>query len=269
MAANDALTAELSRTRPRAAGRLVSRVGDFVSHYVVYLVAPLATTLIPRSVESARVNAEIVVFDGFDELDAIAPYEVLANACRFAGEGSVRLVSLDGVGVTASGSSSTARAPNGEREPTVTASHGLRVEVDGTLGGSDPGLVVVPGGGWNDRDSPGAWTEAECGRLPAALADLSDVTLASVCTGGMLLARAGLLDSVPAVTHHSALEDLRETADVRDARVVDAGHLLTAGGITAGLDLAFHLVAREFGDELAERVAREMEYEPSDDVLVV
>lgn len=195
-------------------------------------------------------DVEIVVFEGFDELDAIAPYEVLANACRFADEGSVRLVSLGGEG--------------------VTASHGLRVGVDGGLGDSNPGFVVVPGGGWNDRDSPGAWTEAEDGRLPAALAELSGVTLASVCTGGMLLAEAGLLDGVPAVTHHSALDDLRETgADVRDARVVDAGGVLTAGGITSGLDLAFHLVAREFDAEIARLVAREMEYEPSDDVLVV
>lgn len=213
-------------------------------------------------------DAEIVVFEGFDELDAIGPYEVLANACRFAGEGSVRLVALDGESVAASGSPSGTRAP-GEREPMVTASHGLRVGVDGVLGDSNPDLVVVPGGGWNDRDSPGAWTEAEDGRLPAALAD-QDATLASVCTGGMLLAEAGLLDGVPSVTHHSAVDDLRETgADVRDARVVDAGRILTAGGVTSGLDLAFHLVIREFGDEIAERVAREMEYEPSDDVLVV
>lgn len=195
-------------------------------------------------------DVEIVVFDGFDELDAIGPYEILAHACRFAGEGSVRLVSLDGDG--------------------VTASHGLRVAVDGHFGDSTPEVVVVPGGGWNDRDSPGAWTEAEDGTLPAALAELSGVTFASVCTGGMLLAEAGYLDGVPAVTHHSALEDLRATgADVRDVRVVDAGDVLTAGGVTSGLDLAFHLVAREFGEEIAERVAREVEYEPSDDVLVV
>ncbi|WP_255198045.1 DJ-1/PfpI family protein [Halorarius litoreus] len=194
-------------------------------------------------------DVEIVVFEGFDELDAIGPYEVLANACRFAGEGSVRLVSLDGKG--------------------VTASHGLRVGVDGRFGDATPGFVVVPGGGWNDRDRPGAWSEAESGRLPTALAD-SEAVLASVCTGGMLLAEAGVLADVPAVTHHSALDDLRAAgADVRDARVVDAGHVLTAGGVTAGLDLAFHLVAREFDDEIAERVAREMEYDPSDDVVVV
>ncbi|WP_255151869.1 DJ-1/PfpI family protein [Halorarius halobius] len=195
-------------------------------------------------------DAEIVVYEGFDELDAVAPYEVWANACRFAGAGTARLVSLDGTG--------------------VHASHGLRVGVDGRFGASTPEVVVVPGGGWNARDSPGAWREAEDGRLPDALAGLPEgTTLASVCTGGMLLATAGLLDGVPATTHHSALDDLRAYADAREARVVDAGDVLTAGGVTSGLDLAFHLVARAFGDGVAERVAREMEYEPSDDVLVV
>lgn len=134
-----------------------------------------------------------------------------------------------------------------------------RVEIDGDSG-SDPGLLVVPGGGWNDRDRPGAWSEARDRGLPSAFAALFDagVTIASVCTGGMLLAEAGLLEGRPAVTHASALDDLRESgADVRDARVVDAGSILTTGGVTAGLDLAVHLVARE------------MEFEPSDDVLVV
>lgn len=196
-------------------------------------------------------DVEIVLFEGFDELDAIGPYEVFANANRFGGDCSVRLV--------ARGNS------------VVEASHGLRVETDGELGRSDPDLVVVPGGGWNDRDSVGAWAEARDGRLPSALADRSAAgsTIASVCTGGMLLAEAGLLDGVPAVTHASALDDLRESgADVRDARIVDAGKILSAGGVTAGLDLAFHVVAREFGREVADRVASEMEFEPSDDVLV-
>jgi transcriptional regulator GlxA family with amidase domain len=93
--------------------------------------------------------------------------------------------------------------------------------------------------------------------------------LASVCTGGILLAHAGVLDDRPATTHASALEDLREFADVRDARVVDTGDVLSAGGVTSGLDLAFHVVRREFGEDVAERVAQEMEYQSSDDVLVV
>jgi len=127
-----------------------------------------------------------------------------------------------------------------------------------------PDIVVVPGGGWNDRDAPGAWTEAERGAIPAALADLHDAgtTIAAVCTGGMLLARAGLLDGRPAVTHAGALDDLRETgAEVVDARYVDDGDVLTAGGITSGLDLALHLIERLAGAETADAVATHMEYE--------
>jgi transcriptional regulator GlxA family with amidase domain len=133
----------------------------------------------------------------------------------------------------------------------------------------DPDIVLVPGGGWNDRDSPGAWTEAERGVIPDAVDSLyaDGVTVAGVCTGGMLLARAGLTDGRPAVTHAGALDDLRETAaTVVEARVVDDGDLLTAGGVTSGLDLAFHLVEREFGAAIAETVRREMEYEPRDAV---
>jgi transcriptional regulator GlxA family with amidase domain len=81
----------------------------------------------------------------------------------------------------------------------------------------------------------------------------------------MLLARAGILDGRPAVTHHSALADLADSgADVRDARFVDDGDVLTAGGVTSGIDLALHLVEREFGPAVADRVAREIEYDRRD-----
>ena len=199
-------------------------------------------------------NVEIVLYEGFDELDAVGPYEVLANGFRYAdSEGRVQMVTRDG-------------------RDAVTASHGLRVGADGRLGDGDPDLVVVPGGGWSDHDSPGARAEYDDGRLPTRLAELYDagVSLASVCTGGMLVAKPGLFEDRPAITHASALDDLAAAgADVRDVRVVDTGDLLSAGGVTSGLDLAFHLVEREFGAEVADRVAREMEYEPNDDVLVV
>lgn len=91
--------------------------------------------------------------------------------------------------------------------------------------------------------------------------------MASVCIGGMLLAHAGLTDGRPAVTHHGALADLRDTgAEVVEARVVDDGDLVTAGGVTAGIDLALHLVGREVSPDVAERVATEMEYEPDGEV---
>ncbi len=185
---------------------------------------------------------EIVVFDGFDELDAIGPFEVLRNAAQAVEGLDVRLVGLDGPG-------------------DVVASHGLRLVVDHGLS-DDADLDVVPGGGWHDRAPQGARFEAERGTLPRRLAELRahGARLASVCTGGMLLAAAGITDGRPATTHHGAIDDLRASgADVKDARVVDDGDLITSGGVTSGLDMALHLVEREWGERLADGIAQEME----------
>lgn len=187
-------------------------------------------------------SVAIVIYEGFDELDAIGPYEVLTNAAESGADFDVALCTL-------------------EPSSHVMASHGLTVEPDGTLDDAD--LVVVPGGGWNDRAERGAWAEAQ-DDLPDELErrHRDDATIASVCTGGMILAAAGLLDGRPATTHRGALDDLRETgADVVNARVVDDGDVLTAGGVTSGLDLALWLVERISGTEIADTVAREMEYD--------
>ena len=71
-----------------------------------------------------------------------------------------------------------------------------------------------------------------------------------------------MLEGRPAITHHSAIEDLRGFgADVREgARVVDDGDIITAAGVTSGLDLALHLVARELGSEAAAAQAAEIEH---------
>ena len=200
---------------------------------------------------SVTTEIAIVVYEGFDELDAIAPYEVFSNA---ADRGCDLEVSLR-----------TLNATEG-----VSASHGLRIGTDGPLADADPDILLVPGGGWNDRADASAWAEARKGDLPEAIAEFHerDTTLAAVCTGGMLLAEAGVLDGRPAVTHASALDDLREfDAEVVDARVVDDGDVLTAGGVTSGLDLALHLVARLCGGAVAADVVRTIEYEPQGDVF--
>ncbi|ELZ93009.1 ThiJ/PfpI domain-containing protein [Haloferax mucosum ATCC BAA-1512] len=198
-------------------------------------------------------HVAILLYDGFDELDAVAPFEVFQNAGVFGADCEATLVTLD------------------DRD-FVTASHGMKIGVDGVLDPERerPDLLVVPGGGWNSRAEQSAWAEAEKGDIPETIATLhgSGTVVAGVCTGGMLLARAGVLDGRPAVTHNSALSDLRETdADVVSARVVDDGDVLTAGGVTSGLDLSLHLVEREFGTAVADRVATEIEYERRTDAF--
>jgi transcriptional regulator GlxA family with amidase domain len=190
-------------------------------------------------------DVAVLLFEGFDELDAVAPYEVFQTAASMGADLDVSMRTL---------------VP----DEGVTARHGLTVEPDDVLFGV-PDLVVVPGGGWNDRESPGVWSELDGGTLPERLATLHDggATIASVCTGAMLLAEAGLLDGRPATTHESAKSDLREDypdVDVRDDRYVDDGTVLTAGGVTAGIDLALHVVERECSPGLAEQVADEIEY---------
>jgi transcriptional regulator GlxA family with amidase domain len=181
---------------------------------------------------------EILLYDGFDDLDAFGPFEVLSGAGL-----DTRFVTL-------------------EPAASVPTAHGARVIPDGVLG--DPDLVLVPGGGWNDRAGAGAWAEAQRGAIPAALEQRHRAggRVGSVCTGAMLLAAAGILDGRPAITHHSAIDDLRATgADVVDgARVVEDGDVITAAGVTSGIDLALHIVEQELGEAAAAAATREIEW---------
>jgi transcriptional regulator GlxA family with amidase domain len=189
---------------------------------------------------------QIVLFHGFDELDAVAPFEVLKNAAAAGADVQVELVALEDT-----------------RE--ITAAHGLQVRVAGRLGnGPRPDILLVPGGGWNNHAPQGARAEAQRGELPTAIARLhkEGTIIASVCTGGMLVAAAGLNVHRPATTHHSAVEELRATgATIVNARVVDDGDLISSGGVTSGLDLALWLVERYFGAALALKIESQLEYE--------
>lgn len=105
--------------------------------------------------------------------------------------------------------------------------------------------------------------EAKRGDIPQMLRDLKGegAVIATVCTGAMIAARAGLTKGRPATTHHSALDELRASgADVVDARVVDDGDLIMAGGVTSGIDLALWIVEREFGKGIADSVTEEIEF---------
>lgn len=199
--------------------------------------------------------AQIVLFEGFDPLDVIAPFEVLsAGSDALGGIIEVRLVGLDAPGPVMSGT----------RGLQLTATHVLMPEA--------PGVVIVPGASGpvnGDPDTERTIPVILAGLAETALPSLvrrafaaSDTIVATVCGGGLALAMAGLLDGRTAVTHTMGNDVLEATGTtVVRARVVDDGDLITAGGVTSGLDLALYLLERMHGPRIAHAVEELFEYE--------
>ncbi|MBS1995219.1 MAG: DJ-1/PfpI family protein [Cyanobacteria bacterium SZAS LIN-2] len=185
-------------------------------------------------------EVQIVVFDGFDELDVLGLYEPL----KMAGF-DTKLLSL-------------------EKQDFVTASHGLKVMVDGQIDMSKrPDVLCVPGGGWLSRSARGAYYESERGDILKVIKEFhkAGVTIAAVCTGALLVGKAGLLSARPAITNHGALDALRACgAKIAFARVVDDGDVVTAGGVTSSLDLGLWLIERFATEEKAREISKQLEY---------
>jgi putative intracellular protease/amidase len=181
---------------------------------------------------------EIAVFDGFDEIDVFGPFEVL-SAAGF----EVALVAVERPGI-------------------VVSMRGLRTEIDGVL--DSPDALLIPGGGWLNHAAEGSWAQAQRGVLPGKIAGVAQANalIASVCTGSLLLASAGVLQGRHATTNRNALDELRGFGAIAvEERVVEDGQFVTAGGLTAGIDLGLWLVEREKGTAAADDVARSIEYE--------
>jgi transcriptional regulator GlxA family with amidase domain len=157
--------------------------------------------------------------------------------------------------------------------PVVSGSRGLVLNATAQLDPSKPGFIVVPGASGPIDGDPddGVVTIpvllARFGETKAvpmmgeAMAN-PDVTVATVCGGSLALAMAGLIEGRNAVTHVLGLDVLDATGvNVVRARVVDDGDLVTAGGVTSGLDLALHLLDRAYGPRVAVAVEELFEYE--------
>ena len=142
----------------------------------------------------------------------------------------------------------------------VVATGGLKVVADHALDDCPPLDVLVVPGGWGTR------REMSNDRLIAWIAGRGRqvATLASVCTGALLLGRAGLLDGRRATTHWKAVGLMRElfpaVSVLDDLHVVEDGEVITSAGISAGIDLALRVVSRHNGEAVARATARHMEY---------
>ncbi|KAB2590109.1 DJ-1/PfpI family protein [Streptomyces arboris] len=225
-------------------------------------------------------HAQIVLFDGFDPLDVVAPFEVLhAGGTASGGSLTVELVSAEGAREVVSGTGGLTLRATAALDP-ERADLVLVPGASGRVGEAEDGAeevfgeaaVGVPGAAPGTQSAEGGAAPAEVvdqpipvlvGRtltteLPALLrAAMEDpsVTVATVCGGSLVLALAGLLEGRHATTHHLGLDLLDATGvhAVR-ARVVDDGDLVTGAGVTSGLDLALYLLEREAGPRIAHAV---------------
>jgi len=185
----------------------------------------------------------VAVFEGAEELDFVGPWEVLA-AWRHLhpDEVSVSLV--------------------GDTLDPVTCAKGMRVLPQTTWDDLGEADVLVYPGGFGTRTKLG--DESLRSRLRAMKE--SGTLMTSVCTGALVLADAGLLDGLPATTYWSAFDELlplgRNIEPRPDDRFVDAGPIITAAGVSAGIDMALHLVGRLASPERARDVRRYIQYDP-------
>ena len=178
----------------------------------------------------------ILLYDGFTALDAVGPYEVLS---RLPGA-EVRFVAV-------------------EPGPKTTETHMLSLVADHAIEdvpsprSSSCRADSAPGGCWEIEQVLGWIRRAH---------ETSQWTT-SVCTGSLLLGAAGVLNGLRATSHWVALERLREFgAEPTLERVVEQGKVVTAAGVSSGIDMAFVLISRIAGDEVAQAIQLSIEYEP-------
>jgi transcriptional regulator GlxA family with amidase domain len=186
----------------------------------------------------------VALFDGAEELDWAGPWEVLAAWATQWPDDGVRVLTL------------------AREAGTITCAKGLRVLPDETWESAPPlDVLVYPGGRGTRRELV---DEAVLDWVREIAA--GGTVLSSVCTGSLVLAAAGLLDGRPATTHWQSLELLptlgREIEVRPDDRFVDDGSVITAAGVSAGIDMALHLVARLHSRERAREVRRYIQYDP-------
>ena len=178
----------------------------------------------------------ILLFDRFTALDAVGPYETLRNV-----PGNQVTFVAETLG------------------PVRTDSGALAITADATLADlTDPEIVVIPGG-------PGQADQMENDKVLEWIrtADATSTWTTSVCTGSLLLGAAGLIQGKRATSHWLALDQLPAFgAEPTLERVVFDGKVVTAAGVSSGIDMGLHLIARIHGDEIAQAVQLGIEYDP-------
>ncbi|NLI96967.1 MAG: DJ-1/PfpI family protein [Synergistaceae bacterium] len=187
-------------------------------------------------------NVGLFLFDDVELLDFAGPYEVFSVTSELSDYSLFRVFSV---------------SEDGE---TIRTGNGLKVVPDFAFDNHpEIDILIIPGGVGTkkemDKSAIVEWVRWNQDRAKMTV---------SVCSGARILARMGLLDGLEITTHHEVFDEVRRIApSVRlnpTARFIDNGRILTAGGISAGIDASLHIIRKLHGEEIADRTARYMEY---------
>ena len=186
-------------------------------------------------------NIAIVLFPDVEELDFAGPYEVFGMAAKLLWQ-DWRVFTV-------------------AETPQVKGNCGLSVNVDYVFADAPKADVIIVPGGFGTR--PGMENEALIGYIKRAGGEAEWVT--SVCTGAFLLHKAGFLQGKRATTYWAQRDMLRDMGgvDVVAERWVHDGNVITAAGVSAGIDMALYLVGQIKGPEQARRLQKGIEYDPA------
>lgn len=199
--------------------------------------------------KAETINVGILIFDDVEVLDFCGPFEVLSTAGR-----------LKATGGNANSTTDIAVFTIAETNRIIKARGNLLVQPHFTIHDYPPIDVLIVPGGWGTRK------EVNNANLINWISKVTGETQlnTSVCTGAFMLAKTGLLDNRKATTHWASLDRLSQEFPAvqvqREVRWVEEGNIITSAGISAGIDMALHIVERLFGRELALQTAKQMEY---------
>ncbi len=223
---------------------LMSLGGILLSSNIITPRNAMANTNFATKNNDDKIKVGILLFDNVEVLDFAGPFEVFS--IPFKGEYTNKIFDV----ITVS-----------EDGKLVNATNGLKVQPDYSIATMpDVDVMIIPGGGGTDKVAKNPlllqWIKERASKVEI---------MASVCTGAFLLAQVGLLDGKEATTHIELLDQLENKYPActvkRNVKFVDAGNVITAAGISAGIEMSFHLVKKLADLEAAKATAHIMEYD--------
>ena len=190
----------------------------------------------------APLSVGILIFNEVEVLDFTGPYEVFSLATTLDNK---KLFSVSTIGETGD---------------VISARNGLKVQPTHKFSNNIVYDILIIPGGYGAEE-----VEIKNINLLSWIKSQKVQILASVCTGALLLAECGLLNNKSATTHWMDLDRLEKEYPavkvVRNVKFVDEGDILTSGGISAGINMSFHIIKRLYGVEVAKSTAKKMEYD--------